>query len=139
MLDREDERVVLPLPPGDAALGYAYPVAQYDHEEGRAIAGGFVYRGSAVPALVGQYVFGDIVNGRLFYAGADALADGSQALVHELFLTVDGEPRSLAEVVGRGRVDLRFGQDADGELYLLTTAQGIPVGRSGKVWKIVPR
>jgi hypothetical protein len=32
-----------------------------------------------------------------------------------------------------------LGEDADGELYLLSTAQGIPVGNSGKVWKLVPR
>jgi hypothetical protein len=31
-----------------------------------------------------------------------------------------------------------LGEDAEGELYLLTTAQGIPVGRTGKVWKLVP-
>ena len=31
-----------------------------------------------------------------------------------------------------------LGEDAEGELYLLTTAQGIPVGNSGKVWKLVP-
>ncbi len=31
-----------------------------------------------------------------------------------------------------------LGEDADGELYLLTTAQGIPVGATGKVWKLVP-
>ena len=40
------------------------------------------------------------------------------------------------------QVDQRLhslGEDADGELYLLTTAQGIPVGDTGKVWKLVPR
>ena len=31
-----------------------------------------------------------------------------------------------------------LGEDADGELYVLTTAYGIPVGKSGKLWKIVP-
>jgi glucose/arabinose dehydrogenase len=32
-----------------------------------------------------------------------------------------------------------LGQDADGELYVLTTAQGIPAGKSGTVWKLVPK
>ena len=39
------------------------------------------------------------------------------------------------------QVDQRLhtlGEDAEGELYLLTTAQGIPVGHTGKVWKLVP-
>ena len=35
------------------------PVLQCDHDEGLAIIGGFVYRGSALPALVGTYIFGD--------------------------------------------------------------------------------
>ncbi len=30
-----------------------------------------------------------------------------------------------------------LGQDADGEVYVLTTAEGIPVGKSGKVWALV--
>ncbi|MDA1098854.1 MAG: hypothetical protein O2967_07695 [Proteobacteria bacterium] len=39
------------------------------------------------------------------------------------------------------RPDVRLhglGEDADGELYLMTTAQGIPVGNSGEVWKPAP-
>src|SRR5262249_13220713 len=35
------------------------PVAQYDHDEGLAVIGGFVYRGAMFPHLVGHYVFGD--------------------------------------------------------------------------------
>jgi glucose/arabinose dehydrogenase len=35
------------------------PVANYDHGDGTAVIGGNVYRGSAMPALVGTYVFGD--------------------------------------------------------------------------------
>ena len=42
--------VVFPLPPEDP-LPYRYPVAQYDHAEGRAIAGGFVYRGRRSPSF----------------------------------------------------------------------------------------
>jgi len=36
------------------------PIAQYDHDDGTAIVGGYVYRGSAIPELVGKYVFGDL-------------------------------------------------------------------------------
>ncbi len=35
------------------------PVAEYPHSLGNSITGGYVYRGSAIPALVGRYVFGD--------------------------------------------------------------------------------
>lgn len=33
--------------------------------------GGFVYRGSAIPELVGQYVFGDLTFGRVFYTDGE--------------------------------------------------------------------
>ena len=33
---------------------------QYDHQDGISITGGFVYRGTAIPELVGKYVFGDL-------------------------------------------------------------------------------
>jgi hypothetical protein len=61
--------------------GYTYPVAQYDHSDGKAIAGGFVYRGSRVPALVGHYLFGDIVSGRVFHVPVADLRLGSQATI----------------------------------------------------------
>ena len=135
--------VVLPLPPDDATFGYRYPVVQYDHDEGRAIAGGMVYRGT-VAALDGKFVFGDLVNGRIFYADLDemlAAADGDPATtaqIYELNLEHDGQPATLLEVVadalGLGsvsRTDLRFGQDADGEIYVTTKQDGF-------VRKLVP-
>src|SRR3954452_8514161 len=39
------------LPAEDAKDGFTYPVAQYDHDEGNAVMGGFVYRGRAIPEL----------------------------------------------------------------------------------------
>ncbi|MEO6969341.1 MAG: PQQ-dependent sugar dehydrogenase, partial [Chthoniobacterales bacterium] len=39
------------------------PVLEYTHADGSAIIGGFVYRGSSVPALNGMYVFGDFAQG----------------------------------------------------------------------------
>ena len=41
-----------------------------------AITGGFVYRGTAVPALAGHYLFGDIVNGRVFHVPVRELQPG---------------------------------------------------------------
>jgi hypothetical protein len=54
-----------------------YPVIQYPHQPGGgdAIGSGFVYRGKALPALRGKYVFTDISTGRIWYADyADMLA-----------------------------------------------------------------
>src|SRR5258705_13013095 len=42
---------------GVGAVTPLYPVANYDHTQGDAIASGFVYRGSLIPELVGKYVF----------------------------------------------------------------------------------
>jgi glucose/arabinose dehydrogenase len=107
--------------------GLVDPIAQYDHDEGNAISGGFVYEGSAIPELVGKFVFGDLVTGRLFYIDASTLEPGRQQTIRELRLVFDGVERALVEVSGHAntyapgsRVDLRLGQDALGELYLLT-------------------
>ncbi|HVT47281.1 MAG TPA: PQQ-dependent sugar dehydrogenase [Vicinamibacterales bacterium] len=125
-----------------------YPVVEYTHSRdggGDAIAGGFVYRGTLVPALRDKLVFGDITTGRIWYAnGADVLAadDGNPATVAPI-AEIDADLRRLTEtafrarggrgdeipgmgaVAGRGRVDLRFAEDNDGELYLLTKSDGM--------------
>ena len=124
-----------------------YPVIQFPHTPGGgdAIANGFVYRGKAVPALQGKLVFGDITTGRIWYANVSevlAAEDGNPttvAPIHE----VDTDLRRIVEtayrerggrdpalpgfgrVSGRGRVDVRFAADNNGELYLLTKADGV--------------
>ena len=124
--DHANPPVLLPLPADDATLGFSYPVAQYDHDEGSAIVGGFVYRGVLLPELQGKYVFGDIVNGRIFVVDVDALVQGSQAAVEELTLLRDGVPTSILALLGGDfRADLRMGSDASGEIYLLTKRDGM--------------
>jgi uncharacterized repeat protein (TIGR03806 family) len=46
-------------------------VAEYDHAAGQSITGGYVYRGTANPALAGRYVFGDFVSGRIWSIASD--------------------------------------------------------------------
>lgn len=110
---------------------FVYPVAQYDHDEGKGVASGFVYRGKRVPQLVGKYVFADLVRGRIFYVDANKLKLGSQAEIQELRLMFDGKEKPLIDVAGypntyeRGqRADLRLGIDDTGEIYLLTKGDG---------------
>jgi len=53
----------------DKALGpgkLVQPVAQYTHDDGCSVTGGYVYRGNAVPALRGRYVFGDYCSGTIW-------------------------------------------------------------------------
>ena len=123
------------------------PVIAYPHTSigGDAIAGGFVYRGSRIPALNGKLLFGDITTGHVWYAEmADVLrADdgdpttvapmhevdaGLRRLVEDTFRARGGRGDTLpgaAAVAGRGRVDLRFAVDNAGELYVLTKSDGM--------------
>jgi glucose/arabinose dehydrogenase len=132
---------VYPLPASDSSLGFTYPVVAYDHhpppgfprclDTGDAVLGGFVYRGAGVPALRGQYVFGDVVNARLLHADAGEMRRKDKlATIHALTL-LDGQGRqvTMPTLAGDARVDLRFGQDAAGELYLLSKA-------NGKIWQM---
>jgi len=119
-----------PLPNNDEVYGYTYPVAQYDHDEGRAISGGYVYRGEKIPELLGKYVFGDIVTGRLFITDSEQFQLGKQQPIEELGLMVNGQITNWREVTGINRVDLRFGLGPEDELYMFTKSDG-------KVWKVV--
>ena len=125
-----------------------YPVIQYSHSRdtgGDAIANGFVYGGKLIPALRGKLVFGDITTGRIWYANrADVLAadDGEAKTVAPIY-EIETSLRRLVEatyrerggktpalpgmgaVAGPGRVDVRFAEDNDGELYLLTKPDGV--------------
>jgi len=99
---------------GGDASGITMPVYEYPHDGGVcAVSGGFVYRGSAIPDLVGAYVFGDYCDGRL---QAFVLRDGEVTGRRALGPQVDG----LAS----------FGEDARGELYVCAL--------SGQVYKLVP-
>ncbi|MEZ0610839.1 PQQ-dependent sugar dehydrogenase [Fibrella sp. WM1] len=117
--------VVSRLPTDDAKYGYSYPVAQFDHDEGNAIMGGFAYIGSQVPALKGKYVFGEVVRGRVFYINLSEISEGKQATIHELALSLDGKPTTLKALTNVNKVDFRIGQDAQGELYVLTKSDGM--------------
>jgi len=125
-----------------------YPVIQYPHTReagGDAIANGFVYRGKLIALLRDKLVFGDITTGRIWYAKqADVLAadDGNpmtvapiyemdvglRPIVEETYRKRGGSGQTLpgfSAIAGRGRVDLRFAEDNDGELYILTKSDGM--------------
>ncbi len=121
---------VYPLPADDSSSHFTYPVAQYDHDEGNAISGGLEYWGSKLSALKGKYLFGDIVKGRLFFVNMGDLQLGKQAVIHELRMTIGGKPTNLVETTGEDKVDVRFGRDNTGEMYILTKPDG-------KVYKVV--
>jgi mono/diheme cytochrome c family protein len=113
-----------PLPTDDSLYHITYPIALFDHDEGNAIAGGFVYQGRELPELKGKYLFGDIPTGRLFYINTADLKLGKQERVKEWFVSLQGKKQSLRQICGQDRVDLRFSQDEKGEMYLFTKPDG---------------
>lgn len=116
---------VFELPGNDASFGFTYPVAQYDHNQGAAIVSGYVYRGSSAPLIAGKFIFGDILDGRVYFADADTMEQGTQSTIFELSLQLDGEITTISDIGGSSRADLRFGYDESNELYLLEKSRGM--------------
>ena len=115
---------VYPLPGGDSIKHINYPVAEYDHDEGKAISGGYEYSGNDVPGLKEKFLFGDIPTGRLLFVDIIKLRQGSRAPVMEWRVAVNGKIKTLVDLCGSKRVDLHFGKDSRGELYIMTKADG---------------
>jgi glucose/arabinose dehydrogenase len=53
-------------PPEDCSTDNVDPITEYSHDVGSSITGGYVYRGNDFPDLVGFYLFGDFVSGRIW-------------------------------------------------------------------------
>jgi hypothetical protein len=104
---------------------------------GLSVTGGYVYRGSALPALAGRYVFADWstswvkAEGTLLVATRPATADGARWSVTPLALRSHPQAHVGAFIVA-------FAEDEAGELYVLTNGSATLTGRSGKIFKLVP-
>ncbi len=99
----------LDTPPEGAT--FIEPVSTYTHDDGScSISGGYVYRGTAVPALVPSYIYGDYC--RSTVAALEEAGDGSWTSKP---LDVSVASSSLSS----------FGQDLDGEIYVLSTEGSI--------------
>ena len=96
--------------------GLALPVLEYGHDQGCSITGGYVYHGSAIPEIRGHYFYGDYCGGWV------------RSLRYQAGTAVDqAQWPSLAP----GGSILSFGEDAAGELYVLSS--------DGRVLRIVPK
>lgn len=85
------------------------PVAEYGRTEGNSTTGGYVYRGTAIPGLVGRYVFADFGSGRIWHIANDTAPT----------LTV-----TSAMSLDTGFNVSSFGQGNDGELYIVSYSNG---------------
>ncbi len=114
------------------------PILEYSHEDsqgaphGLSVIGGFVYSGDAFPGLIGDYVFGD-------WSTSFAEANGSLFAARE----TNGVWQMRELIVAdsdNGRLNrflLGLGQDEEGEIYTLTTANVGPFAETGQVHRIV--
>jgi glucose/arabinose dehydrogenase len=98
---------------GQAGADGIPPITEYPTSDGCSVTGGYVYRGTAIPALQGAYVYGDFCNGQI-----QALAQVGGAVAAQVTLTPTVE--NLAS----------FGEDAAGELYAISL--------SGTVYRFDP-
>ncbi len=111
-----------------------FPIFEYEHGPiGIAIIGGFVYRGTAYPALVGKYVFGDFSTGFSTPDGHLYYLDQTRPGIWQRFAFQLG-----AAGQSFGRFIKGFGEDQDGELYVLSTTELGPSGSTGDVRLLTP-
>jgi hypothetical protein len=80
------------------------PIAEYGRSVGTTVTGGYVYNGTAVPELVGQYVFGDFGSGRMWAIPAD---------------TAPTLTMTNGAAFASGLNISSFAEDNDGELYVV--------------------
>jgi hypothetical protein len=134
-----------PLPPeildGRVKDGFTYPVAVYDHDEGRAITDGFPYHGR-IDALKGKFVFGDIFNGRIFVSDLAAMKKADDGIpqtvapVEEVQLYIRDASGKRVDVSFRDlidkamgtpmpRADLHIGISREGELFITSRQDGM--------------
>ena len=114
----------VPQTPGPAFGPLTDPIFDYQRTEGRAVTGGFVYRGAALgAAYVGRYFFADFESSRVWSLGLAINPATGEA-------TVTNVVEHTAELGGSLGGVASFGRDPQGELYLLTF--------SGRVLKLVP-
>lgn len=95
--------------------GLTLPVLEYSHQDGCSITGGYVYRGSAIPAVQGHYFYSDLCQR---WVRSFRYADGEAT-----------EETSWPALVAGGSI-VSFGEDAAGEMYI--------VEAEGRVSRIVP-
>jgi glucose/arabinose dehydrogenase len=117
--DEHPPQIKSDTPPGS---GFIDPIKAYWHDQGLSITGGNVYRGKAIPALRGWYVYGDYSKGAFWalkYDQASAKVTGEKTLK----IVNEKEVRPIL-IAG-------FGEDYHGEIYVCSH-------EDDKVWKVIP-
>lgn len=101
-------------PSGCSTAGLTLPIMEIPHPEGEAVIGGFVYHGTAVAGMQGQYILGDL-NGQIWSLTENPPNTFTRTLILKPGFNISS-----------------FGQDSAGELYVVDIS-------GGRVLKIVPK
>src|SRR5215469_504156 len=88
-------------PTGCNMMSLVLPIAEYDHTEGDAVMGGYVYKGTAIPNLPGAYIFSDFGSGTIWE------------------LTESSGTWTRTKLLSSNRNVSSFGQDVAGEIYVV--------------------
>ena len=96
---------------GDKAPQFTDPVVEYPHADGCSVTGGYVYRGQAIPGLIGSYLYGDYCQGTIWR------------------LTRDGNTWNNEELLKDNLRISSFGEDDSGELYV--------IDHTGSIYKVM--
>ncbi len=102
--------------------GLILPIAEYEHEEGISITGGFVYRGKELATLSEKYIFADWT-GPMFY-----LEKKSESWIRGA-INLEAKPTGDLKILG-------FAQDNNAELYVLTNQDVGPKDTKGAIYKL---
>jgi hypothetical protein len=137
---------------GQAPAGWIDPIAEYAHpgvaignpalpQLGLSITGGYVYRGSAIPDLVGRYVFADYRANNS--SGGRLMALEETAPLSGVFTLISQIPLTEANPLSNARRILTLGEDEAGELYVGTKSNGNVLQLDGDfpaggIYQIVP-
>ena len=129
------EAVSLEKPRSDSAM--TYPIAEWGQPDAllqgqSAATGVVVYRATEIPQLANRILFADIPSGEIFHVSADNVPNGGQDPIRRILLN-DGKTmlqviQAKNEAQGKKpatRSDLRFGDSADGRVFLLNKADGV--------------
>lgn len=98
-----------------ARAGLVLPVDTYGRQVGQSVTGGYVYRGSAIPGLRGQYIYADYQTKHVFRFRIDNGAVADRVEITDQFVATDGT--NVEEIAS-------FGQDNAGEVYVAAFTPG---------------
>jgi hypothetical protein len=132
------QAVSLEGPRSDPAM--TYPIVEWGQldpllQTQAASASVVAYRGSAIPQLTNRLIFTDMPSGEIFHVSADNLPNGGQDAIRRVLITDGGAAKTLLQIIQEKnqsqlkppstRVDLRFGEGPNGQLFLLNKGDGV--------------